>query len=137
MDYLFAFFILVCFVAFLVSLNVSNIGDKELLRLLSIIMLIGIIAIAIKYLFAYIGISILWLIIGSIIAFIVFLGCLCSSNDSPKDSCTEYCEHLAFGLIALFSVLTLIYVIFIISLHEVSIGTVRYEDIKKDVISTN
>jgi hypothetical protein len=151
MDYFFEFLIIVCIVAFVKFFIESNNEDNRLPQLVTIIMFIGIIGIAIKYLFTYIGISILWLM-GLLI--LTILICICSAvqlisilladwlnslgrHDDFRDCFCSLVALFLTGFFLIFSIITLFYVIFIVGLHEVFIYTFRNEDVKVKTMSIN
>jgi hypothetical protein len=59
------------------------------------------------------------------------------SNDGSKNICDACCNCLAVIILGPLLMIPLLYVIFIIGFHEVSIYPFRNEDMKKEVISTN
>jgi hypothetical protein len=129
MDYLLAIFVLVCIVLFLVSFIVSSGREQEEIRWLSFTVFSGILVIVIKYLFVYYGFSIYpvdykytW-IMGLLIALIVFFITLLSTKDLRESG--------------VFFMIALIFVTFIIGLHEVFIYALRNENAREEVTSIN
>jgi hypothetical protein len=129
MDYLLAIFILFCIVLFLVSFIVTIKSDQDGLRVLSFIVFSGILVIVIKYLFVYYGFSIYpddykytW-IIGLLIALIVFFITLISTQELKESG--------------VFFMIALIFVTFIIGLHEAFIYALRNEIAREEVTSIN
>jgi hypothetical protein len=129
MDYLLITFIHICIVTIFNSLIISGYQDREKLRGVSILMFLVIIVIVLKYLFEYLGFSIYpndykytW-IMGLLIASIAGL--------------TQYLSNKNFEESGKVFMLLLVFVTFIIGLHELVFYTFRYEYAREEAKCTN